>query len=69
MDISGWRVSSYKLLNAVNPLLFSTGIVKEIEHPDLPEAIRKLEVKERPRKFKFGLLLVKEGQTKEEGKK
>jgi hypothetical protein len=40
---------------------------QEITHPDMPEAVRRLEAKERPRKYKFGLMLVKEGQTQEEG--
>jgi len=32
----------------------------------MPEAIRRLEIRERPRKYKFGLMLVKEGQMQEE---
>lgn len=66
IDTAGGRDPIEKLLNTVNPLLFSAGIVKEITHPDMPEAVRRLEAKERPRKYKFGLMLVKEGQTQEE---
>ena len=39
----------------------------EITNPALSKALMDWETKDRPKKYKFGLLLVKEGQTLETG--
>ncbi|KAL6048501.1 GTPase-activating Rap/Ran-GAP domain-like protein 3 [Balamuthia mandrillaris] len=66
VDISGWCSSPYKLLQMVNPLLLSCGIVREVTTPQLSQYLLDMERKEKPQQYKFGVLLVKEGQTLEE---
>jgi len=61
----GWRSSSFRLLNAANPLFANTKF-NIIDSVALEEDLLSYERKDTPKKFKFGVLYAKEGQATEE---
>ncbi|KAL6080605.1 Rap1 GTPase-activating protein 1 [Balamuthia mandrillaris] len=65
----GWHIPAIKLLATINPLLVATGITREVYSSPtdgLCKDLLEMELKERPNKYKFGVLLAKEGQLLEE---